>query len=91
MCADFEVTFSKTVHVIFPAAIRYVDLWSIDLLAAKADGTENVLRLKAAKQNFRSETNLSVITEDGGYYTFNVKYADEPFIISVFYYFCCIV
>jgi hypothetical protein len=35
-----EVTFSKTVHIIFPAAIRYVDLGSADLLAAKADGTE---------------------------------------------------
>lgn len=31
-----EVTFSKTVHVIFPSAIRYVDLGSSDLLAAKA-------------------------------------------------------
>jgi len=78
-----EVTFTKTVHVIFPAAIRYVDLGSIDLLAAKADGTENVLRVKAAKQNFSSESNLSVITEDGSYYTFNVKYADEPVKLSV--------
>jgi conjugative transposon TraN protein len=78
-----EVTFSKTVHVIFPAPIRYVDLGSIDLLAAKADGAENVLRVKAAKQNFRSESNLSVITEDGSYYTFNVKYADEPVKLSV--------
>lgn len=39
-----EVTFNKTTHVIFPSAIRYVDLGSADLLAAKADGTENVLR-----------------------------------------------
>ena len=29
----------------FPSAIRYVDLGSSDLLAAKADGTENVLRV----------------------------------------------
>ena len=78
-----EVTFSKTVHIIFPAAIRYVDLGSIDLMAAKADGAENVLRVKAAAQNFRRETNLSVITEDGSYYTFNVKYADEPVKLSV--------
>lgn len=41
-----EVTFSKTVHIIFPSAIRYVDLGSADLLAAKADGAENVLRVK---------------------------------------------
>ena len=78
-----EVTFHKTVHIIFPSAIRYVDLGSIDLLAAKADGLENVLRVKAATKNFRNEGNLSVVTEDGSYYTFNVKYADEPVKLSV--------
>ncbi len=78
-----EVTFSKTVHVIFPSAIRYVDLGSADLLAAKADGTDNVLRVKAALKDFSRESNLSVITEDGAYYTFNVKYADEPIKLSV--------
>jgi conjugative transposon TraN protein len=78
-----EVTFTKTVHIIFPAAIRYVDLGSIDLLAAKADGAENVLRVKAATQGFRKESNLSVITEDGSYYTFNVKYANEPVKLSI--------
>ena len=78
-----EVTFNKTTHVIFPAAIRYVDLGSADLLAAKADGTENVLRVKAALRDFSRESNLSVITEDGAYYTFNVKYADEPVKLSV--------
>ena len=78
-----EVTFSKTVHIIFPAAIRYVDLGSADLLAAKADGTENVLRVKAAQKGFPGESNLSVITDDGSYYSFNVKYADEPVKLSV--------
>jgi len=78
-----EVTFDKTVHIIFPAAIRYVDLGSADLLAAKADGTENVLRVKAAQRDFSRESNLSVITEDGSYYSFNVKYADEPAKLSV--------
>lgn len=78
-----EVTFSKTTHIIFPAAIRYVDLGSADLLAAKADGTENVLRVKAALRDFSRESNLSVITEDGSYYTFNVKYAEEPVKLAV--------
>ena len=78
-----EVTFSKTVHIIFPAAIRYVDLGSADLLAAKADGTENVLRVKAALRDFSRESNLAVITEDGAYYTFNVRYADEPRKLSI--------
>lgn len=66
-----EVTFSKTVHIIFPSAIRYVDLGSADLLAAKADGAENVLRVKAALRDFSKESNLAVITEDGAYYTFS--------------------
>jgi conjugative transposon TraN protein len=78
-----EITFSKTVHIIFPAAIRYVDLGSADLLAAKADGAENVLRVKAALRDFSTESNLAVITEDGAYYTFNVKYADEPVKLSI--------
>jgi len=78
-----EVTFNKTVHIIFPSAIRYVDLGSADLLAAKADGTENVLRVKAAIRDFSRESSLSVITEDGAYYSFNVKYADEPVKLSV--------
>lgn len=78
-----EVTFSKTVHIIFPSAIRYVDLGSADLLAAKADGAENVLRVKAALRDFSRESNLAVITEDGAYYTFNVRYADEPVKLSV--------
>ncbi len=29
------------------------------------------------------ETNMSVITEDGSYYSFNVKYADEPLLLNV--------
>lgn len=78
-----EVTFDKTVHIIFPSAIRYVDLGSGDLLAAKADGTENVLRVKAALRDFSHESNLSVITEDGAYYSFNVRYADSPEKLSV--------
>lgn len=73
-----EITFSKTVHIIFPDAVRYVDLGSSDLIAGKADGVENVLRVKAAAKDFSTETNMAVITDDGSYYTFNIKYSDEP-------------
>lgn len=73
-----EVTFEKTVHVIFPAPIRYVDLGSSNIIAGKAGSSENVLRIKAAIRGFETETNMAVITEEGSYYTFNIKYADEP-------------
>ena len=78
-----EITYDKTGHVIFPAPVRYVDLGSPNLIAGKADGAENVIRVKATTRHFRQETNMSVITEDGNFYTFNVKYADEPLLLNV--------
>lgn len=78
-----EVTYDKTTHIIFPSAVRYVDLGSPNLVAGKADGAENVIRIKATVKNFRDETNMSVITESGSFYTFNVKYADEPLLLNI--------
>ena len=81
-----EVTYDKTTHIIFPAAVRYVDLGSPNLIAGKADGSENVIRVKATVKNFRDETNMSVITESGSFYTFNVKYYDlsqSPNVFSI--------
>ena len=80
---EMEVTFDKTVHIIFPAAIKYIDLGSANIIAGKVDGAENVIRVKAAVRNFKTETNFSVITEEGSFYTFNVKYANEPLMMSV--------
>lgn len=73
-----EITFDKTVHLIFPAQIRYVDLGSSNIIAGKAEDADNVLRVKAAVRDFETETNLSVICDDGSFYSFNVKYAEEP-------------
>ena len=70
-----EVTFAKTVHIIFPAAVRYVDLGSNHIIAGKADGAENVIRVKATTEGFPGETNFSVICEDGSFFSFNAKYA----------------
>ena len=78
-----DVTFDKTVHLIFPSAVRYVDLGSQNIIAGKAEDAENVLRVKAAVKDFETETNMSVICEDGSFYAFNVKYADEPEKLSV--------
>ncbi len=78
-----EVTYDKTTHIIFPSAVRYVDLGSPNLVAGKADGAENVIRVKAVVRNFRDETNMSVITESGSFYTINGKDADEPLLLNI--------
>lgn len=77
-----EVTYDKTSHLIFPTGIRYVDLGSEYLIAGKAEDAENVLRVKASVRDFEPETNFSVITNDGRFYSFNVYYSGYPDALS---------
>ncbi len=78
-----EVCYLKTTHIIFPAEIVYVDLGGENIVAGLADGAKNVLRVKSAVKSFKQETNLSVITEDGCFFTFNVKFAKEPLLLNI--------
>ena len=58
-----EVTFSKTVHILFPSEVKYVDLGSYDIIADKATGAENVVRIKSAV--YKNEpAQLSIEMED---------------------------
>ena len=78
-----EAGFTKTVHILFPSPVTYIDIGSMDIIAGKADGAENVVRVKAAVRNFIAETSLTVITEDGGFFTFDVHYAENPAVSTV--------
>lgn len=78
-----EVGFTKTVHILFPAPVTYIDIGSMAIIAGKADGAENVVRVKAAVRDFVEETNLTVITEDGGFYTFDARYAENPSMSTI--------
>lgn len=73
---ELEITYNKTTSVVFPALIKSVDRGSRDILAQKAKGVDNVLQLKAARHGF-PQTNLTVITSDGGIHQFNVGYVKE--------------
>lgn len=74
---SLEITYNKTSSIIFPAVIKSVDKGSRDVLAQKAKGVENVLQLKAARENF-PETNLTVITADGAIHEFAIRFAKAP-------------
>ena len=78
-----EAGFSKTVHILFPSPVTYIDIGSMDIIAGKADGAGNVVRVKAAVRNFTTETNLTVITEEGGFFSFDVHYAENPAISTI--------
>ncbi len=80
---NLEVTYDKTVHLIFPSGISYIDLGSPNIIAGKAEGAENVVRVKAAVKDFTEETNFSVITDEGSFYSFIVNYSKVPEKLSI--------
>lgn len=74
---SITVSYDHTVNLIFPYAIKSVDRGSSAVIVQPAKGVENILQAKAAEKEFRS-TNLSVVTADGRFYSFVVRYADVP-------------
>lgn len=77
-----ELAYNKTVSIIFPAPVRSVDLGSRDIIADKAADVENVLKVKANQIGF-NETNFSVITADGKFYSFVVSYNESPAALAL--------
>lgn len=76
-----SISYDKTSNIIFPFAIKSVDRGSTAVLAQKAQGVENILQLKAGEQNFK-ETNVTVITTDGHFYSFVVNFSADPSILN---------
>ena len=74
---QITISFDKTTHLIFPTAIKYVDLGNNQVMAQKPSAVKNILRLKARQKYFK-HTNLTVVTADGKFYPFKVSYSDSP-------------
>ena len=70
---NLHIGYSKTTSIVFPYAIKSIDKGSPDVLMQKAKGVENILLVKAAKQNF-NQTNLTVVTADNRLYVFVLNY-----------------
>ncbi|MBN8880525.1 MAG: conjugative transposon protein TraN [Sphingobacteriales bacterium] len=79
---DLRISHSKTTNLLFGFAIKSVDLGSGEVLAQIAKGAENILQVKAARQNF-SPTNLSVITADGRFFSFMLDYVEDPVVLNL--------
>lgn len=77
-----DLAYNKTVSIIFPTAVRSVDLGSRSVMADKASDVENVLKVKAAQIGF-NETNFSVMTADGKFYSFVVNYNETPTVLAL--------
>ena len=73
------ISTDKTTSLVFPFSIRHVDRGTKDVLVQQVKEADNILLVKASAKNF-SETNLSVVTEDGSVYTFVINYEEKPAI-----------
>ncbi|MFY7908694.1 MAG: conjugative transposon protein TraN [Emticicia sp.] len=73
----------KTIHVIFPSEIKEVDAGTADVIAQITENFNNVLRIKANTDKHFSETNLTVLTADGGLYSFLTNYNRDPEILNI--------
>lgn len=71
------VSTDKTTSLVFPFPIKYVDRGNQFVLAQEVKDVPTVLMVKAASKDF-TETNLSVITDDGSVYSFDVCYNSSP-------------
>ncbi|WP_447642615.1 MULTISPECIES: conjugative transposon protein TraN [Chitinophagaceae] len=75
------VCVDKTTNLLFPYAIRKVDRGNQDIIVQVDPTVDTLLQIKAAKADFK-ETNLTVVTAEGKFYSFIVNYLDNPYNLN---------
>ncbi|GLU56513.1 conjugative transposon protein TraN [Dyadobacter frigoris] len=78
-----ELAFNKTTHIVFPSKIKDFDAGSAVVIATVPETVLNVLRVKSDVKGFVEETNMTVLTEDGGLYSFLVRYNENPAVFNI--------
>lgn len=77
LSSSLQVSDQMTTNLIFPQAIKSVDRGNRNILVQKAQEVENILQVKAENSELPN-SNLTVITEDGSFYSFKVAYNQSP-------------
>ena len=80
--SPLEISDRMTTNLIFPQAIKSVDRGSRSILAQKAHQVENILQVKAESSQLE-DSNLTVITADGSFYSFAVAYRPAPRLLNL--------
>ncbi len=78
-----EVSYGNMNNVIFPSEIKSIVWGSADILVQKATGVENILQVRASKKGFM-QTNLSVVTADGEFYSLILNYNEYPAELNLY-------
>ncbi|HEV7347381.1 conjugative transposon protein TraN [Telluribacter sp.] len=78
-----ELSYNKTTHIVFPSKIRDFDAGNDAIIAMVPEKILNVLRVKSDSKGFMEETNMTVFTEDGGLYSFLVRFNENPTVFNL--------
>lgn len=73
----FSVSTQKTFHLIFPNEVKYFSIGDENVAGEKIEAYPCAIRLKSVVQSFEGLTNMSVVTADGQYYSYNVSFVPE--------------
>ncbi len=73
----------KTIHIVFPSQIKEVDAGTADVSVQITESFNNVLKVKSTCKKECIETNLTILTADGGLYSFLTNYQQNPEILNI--------
>ncbi|MEP0713014.1 conjugative transposon protein TraN [Algoriphagus sp.] len=74
---SIQISEQLTTNLIFPQAIKSVDRGNREIMVQRANSVENILQVKAETSEMNN-SNLTVITSDGKFYSFKVSYSANP-------------
>lgn len=72
--SSFSVNNKCTYHLIFPTDIKYFSIGNENVAGEKIAAFPRAIRIKATGKPFAESTNMSVVTADGKYYSYNISY-----------------
>lgn len=75
-----QINTKNDIHLLFPAQVKYIDYGSDAIIASPTQDLQNIVRI-SAPEPFDFSTNVTVCTEKGEFYTFDIIYdeAEENF------------
>ncbi len=73
-----QIGYEKTLHLIFPTEVKYYSIGGDYVIGEKVGNCPEIIRLKAAEENFSGETTLSVVTADTKFYSYAISYNAHP-------------
>lgn len=72
----------NTVHIIFPSKVMEIDAGNGKVLIQITESFNNVIRVKSLTEDMQP-TNLTVMTENGGFYSFALNYKSYPDVLNI--------